>query len=63
MKWALQKIFYRFLHAVMGMVIRLLNFPAPALSKGQGSVQELPNLIREKGLKELSIILDFRQNL
>ena len=58
MTWALRKILYRFLHGVMGMVIRSLNFPVPSLSKGQGCVRELPNLAQEKGLKDLLLVTD-----
>ena len=58
MTWAFRKILYRFLHGVMGMVIRSLNFPVPSLSKGQGCVRELPNLAKEKGLKDLLLVTD-----
>ena len=58
MKWILQKILYRLLHAVMGMIIRTLKFPIPTLSKGKGCLQELPNVVQEKGLTDLLLVTD-----
>lgn len=58
MKWNLQKILYRILQAVLGIVIRLLKFPVPVLSTGLGSVQEPSAVIQEKGLHDLLLVTD-----
>ena len=58
MKWQLQKVLYRVLHAVMDVIIRLLKFRGPELSTGPGGLRESPERIHEKGLPDLLLVTD-----
>src|SRR6056297_881290 len=58
MIWTLKKRMYRVQHGVMKVVADVFPFPVPALLTGSGSVRQLAENIRIRGLKHVLVVTD-----
>lgn len=58
MLWTVKKRLYRVQHGVMKVASGILPFPVPALLTGAGSVGQLAENIRAKGVKHVLVVTD-----
>ncbi len=58
MVWSLQKALYRVAHLIMGIMFKRLTVPVPETLSGPGCVRELPDVIKQRGVKKTLLVTD-----
>lgn len=56
--WTLKKIYYRVFQIVMRYAVMILPFPVPVLLIGPGSVKNLAENIKARGIKNVLVVTD-----
>lgn len=58
MFWTLKKCYYRINQKILKIGLCFMNWKEPTLLSGEGSINKLPPLIKEKGLNKVLIVTD-----
>ena len=58
MLWTLKKCWYRIYQRVFKVAMCFMDWSAPQLLEGAGSVLRLPELIKSKGVKKVLVVTD-----
>ncbi len=58
MLWTVRKAAYRAYHYVQKPLVAVLPFPIPELCKGAGSLRELPEKVRQSGVRRVFVVTD-----
>ena len=58
MFWVLKKCYYRINQKILKIGLCFMNWKEPTLLSGEGSINKLPPLIKEKGLNKVLIVTD-----
>ena len=58
MLWTLKKCWYRIYQRVFKVAMCFMDWSAPQLLEGAGSILRLPELIKSKGVKKVLVVTD-----